>query len=180
MTRRQIGAALLAMATSACAGMNISSHVQPQLDIARYQTYDWGPADALPTGDPRLDKDPFFQDHVLGSVEKQMAANGFTRAADNGSADLLLHYHAVIQQRLDVNQVDAAWGYCYDDGCQARVVEYEAGTLVLDVIDRATNRLIWRGWAQDAVRPMLESREEMSKQIDRAVKGMFARFPRPL
>jgi hypothetical protein len=180
-TRFTLGAAaLFALTASACATMNISSHVRPDVDIATYKTFDWGPADGLPTGDPRLDQDPFFQDHVQGAIEKEMGTRGFVRAADGENADLLLHYHAVIQQRLDVNQLDREWGYCYDDGCTARVVEYEEGTLVLDVVDRATNRVIWRGWAQKAVQPMLASRDEMSKQLQQAVKGMFARFPRPL
>ena len=63
-----------------CATMSVSSHVERGLDLAQYRTYDWGPADALPTGDPRLDKNPFFQDHVQGAVEKQLAAKGFERS----------------------------------------------------------------------------------------------------
>ena len=42
------------VAVAGCASMNVSSHVQRGLDINRYHTYDWGPADALPAGDPRL------------------------------------------------------------------------------------------------------------------------------
>jgi hypothetical protein len=59
-------------------------------------------------------------------------------------------------------------------------MQYEAGTLVIDVLDARTNRLIWRGWAQDAVKGMLTNQDTMARQINEAVARMFAQFPKPL
>ena len=57
-------------------------------------TYDWGPADALPTGDPRLDQNPFFKDHLEGAVEKELATRGFDRPIGHaGPADSLSREH---------------------------------------------------------------------------------------
>jgi hypothetical protein len=156
--------------------MNVSSHVERGLDFAQYRTYDWGPADALPTGDPRLDKNPFFQDHVQGAIEKQLAAKGFARST-SGAPDLLIHYHANITQRIDVNRVDREYGYCYEGDCDTRVIEYEAGTLVLDFVDTHTNRVIWRGWAQDSVEGVLDNQDRMERKINEAVTRMLARLP---
>ena len=164
------------LAWTACATMNVSSHVQRGLDLTQYRTYDWGPADALPTGDPRLDQDPYFQDHVQGAFEKQMAARGFARAGAQGP-DLLIHYHASITQRIDVNRLDQAYGYCYEGDCRVRVIEYEAGTLVLDVVDARTNSVIWRGWAQHNVAGVLGDRDKMARKIDEAVRRMLERLP---
>ncbi len=50
-------------------------------------TYDWGPPDNLPVGDPRLDNNPFFNDFLQGAVEKTMAVKGYDRLTDGG-ADL--------------------------------------------------------------------------------------------
>jgi hypothetical protein len=173
---RLIAVAICALAVTSCATMNVSSHVQGGLDFAQYRTYDWGPADALPTGDPRLDKNPFFQDHILGAVEKQMAVKGYERS-ESGTPDLRIHYHASINQRIDVYGVDRDRGYCYDDDCKARVTDYEAGTLVLDLVDTRTNRVIWRGWAQDTVEDVLNNQDRMAKKIDEAVRRMLARLP---
>ena len=173
---RLIAVAICALAVTSCATMNVSSHVQGGLDFAQYRTYDWGPADALPTGDPRLDKNPFFQDHILGAVEKQMAVKGYERS-ESGTPDLRIHYHASINQRIDVYGVDRDHGYCYDDDCKARVTDYEAGTLVLDLVDTRTNRVIWRGWAQDTVEDVLNNQDRMAKKIDEAVRRMLARLP---
>ncbi|MBI4887972.1 MAG: DUF4136 domain-containing protein [Acidobacteria bacterium] len=156
--------------------MNISSHVLPEADFARYHTFGWGPADALPTGDPRLDKDPFFQDHVLGAVERGLAARGLT-AASSGTPDLLIHYHASVSQRLDVNRLDREHGYCFDDDCRVRVVEVETATLVLDLVDARTNRLVWRGWARNNFLDTLDNSDRLERDINAAVGGMLARYP---
>jgi hypothetical protein len=171
---------ILSIATAGCATMSVSSHVQRGLDFSSYRTYDWGPADALPTGDPRLEDNAFFKDHILGAVEKTMAAKGFIYAANADKADLLIHYHAAISRRLDVDRIDQERGYCFDQDCRARVIEYEAGTLVLDVIDARTNRVIWRGWAQDTVEPVLRNEDRMAREIEEAVRRMLARFPNAL
>jgi hypothetical protein len=158
--------------------MNVSSHVQDGLDVTQYRTYNWGPADALPTGDPRLDKDPVFKDRVQGAVEKQLAAKGI-QMSTVGTPDLLIHYHARIDTRVDVNRTEREYGYCQGAGCDSWVIEYEAGTLVLDVVDARTNRLIWRAWAQDSVDETFGNDERMAQAIEEAVSRMFARFPRP-
>jgi hypothetical protein len=170
---------LAAFSVSGCATMNVSAHMQPGLDFARFQTYDWGPADALPTGDPRLDQDPFFKDHLEGAVEKGLALKGFERP-ETGTPDLLIHYHASINTRIDVDRADREYGYCFDETCGTRVHEYEAGTLMLDFVDTRTNKVVWRAWAQDAVQGMLESRDVMAKKIDEAVTRMLERLPKGL
>ena len=167
------------MVVAGCASMNVSSHVERGLDVSRYHTYDWGPADALPVGDPRLEGDPFFQDHLRGEVEKAMARRGFEWSAAEGP-DLLLHYHANITERLDVDRLDVQRGYCGENGCDVPTLQYEAGTLVIDAIDARTNRLIWRGWAQSAVSGMLADQDTMARQINEAVARMFNQFPKPL
>ena len=71
-----VGLVAIGIAAGCAVTMSVSSHVDRSLDFARYRTFDWGPADALPTGDPRLDRDPFFKDHVQGAVERGLAARG--------------------------------------------------------------------------------------------------------
>jgi hypothetical protein len=169
--------AFLAATITGCATtMTVSSHVAPSIEFAQYHTYNWGPADALPTGDPRLDENPFYQDHVEGAVEKQFAGKGLVRMTA-GIPDLLIHYHANIDRRFNASAMDLKHGYCVDDDCLGLADEYEAGTLVLDVVDTHTNRVIWRGWAQDSVEPMLNDSDTMARKINEAVTRMLKMFP---
>jgi hypothetical protein len=164
------------IASGCAATISVSSHVDRTIDFARYRTYDWGPADALPTGDPRLDRDPFFKDHVQGAVERGLAARGL-ELTSSGTPDLLIHYHANISERIDVNQADRVYGYCGAADCPPDTVRYEAGTLVLDFIDRQTNKLVWRAWAQNTVEDMLRDRDAMARTIDRSVAEMLRQLP---
>jgi len=177
MTARLVLTTAAACALVACATMRVSSHVERGLDFSRYQTFDWGPADALPAGDPRLAEDRHFEDRVEGAIEKQMAARGYRRSSPGAAPDVRIHYHATIDRRLDVNETDRRTGYCGAGACLASVVEYEAGTLVVDMVDSQTNRLIWRGWAQGSVQGVLGNREHLARRVDQGVAKMFVRLP---
>lgn len=172
-----VAAWLLAVAVAAgCAARStVGAHAERGLDLSSYRTFDWGPPDALPTGDPRLDRDPYFNDHVQGAVEKQLAARGL-ELATSAAPDLLLHYHASITQRIDVNRADLAYGVGRTGGWPP-VVHYEAGTLVLDIMDARTGRIIWRGWARNAVQDLLDDPDRMADTINESVTRMLSRLP---
>ena len=169
-------AALAAVTFTGCATMTAGSYAARGVDFAQYHTYTWGEPDALPTGDPRLDSNPFFEDHFEGAVEQQLARSGFGRVDD--SPDLIVHYHANITQRLEVHGVDTTYGPCRDaDDCQPRASEYDSGTLVLDFMDARTNKVVWRGWAQANVTNVINDQDRLERHIDDAVREMFERFP---
>lgn len=177
---RRLNCALVVLAalaaTSCAATMSVSSHVEPGLDLSRYRTFDWGPADALPTGDPRLDQNPLFRDRVQGEIEKQLSARGI-ELSTAGTPDLLIHYHANITDRISVNEVDRRYGYCSGASCLGVTTDYEAGTLVVDIIDSRSNRLIWRGWAQNSVDDLLDDPDRMERSINQAITRMLKRLP---
>jgi len=181
-TRRNISTGIvvaLAVALSGCAtGMTAGAYVDRGLDFSRYRTFEWGVPDSLPTGDPRLDQDPYFNDRFMGAVERGLATRGLVLT--DGSPDLRIHYHASVSRLLDANRLDAEYGSCVGEDCSNRVVEYEAGTLVLDIIDARTERLVWRGWARDSLEDVLGDRERLEKMVDDAVGRMLQRLPRDL
>jgi len=168
-------ASALVLLAACAATMTVSSHADRNLDFARYRSFAWGPADALPTGDPRLDRDPLFKDRLQGAVEKQLAQRGI--AVSGGDADLLIHYHANVAHRLDPNQFDRANGFCASGDCVPSPVSYEAGTLVIDIVDARSQQLIWRGWAQNDVEDLLRGPDSMTRTIDEAVTRMLRRLP---
>lgn len=172
--------ALLAVSVSACATMNVSSHVERGLDIAQYHTWDWATPDALPESDARLDN-PFFKDNFQGAVEREFAMRGFSQTVPEGDIpDLRVHYHANISSKMHVNTGDQTAGACYDEDCTVRVFDDEVGTIVIDVVDGHTNRLIWRGWAQNPLQGVLDHQQKFQARIHDAVTRMFARFPKSI
>jgi hypothetical protein len=159
----------------ACASMVVSAHMQPGLDVSRYRTYAWGPVDLLPTGDARLDANPFFDARVRAAVEGQLAARGIQKVAD--APDIRVHYHATVEQRLDVFNLEREYGSCTND-CPTGMREYEQGTLVIDVVDGRTERVVWRGWAQTDMSGLINDQKRLDRRIDDAVRRIFELFPR--
>jgi hypothetical protein len=174
--RTRFGVVLVAAALAAgCATMTVSSHIERNVHFNDYLTYDWGPPDTFPVGDPRLDNNPFFVDYLQGAVEKQLAAKGYERAL-TGQPDLLVHYHASVNQKVDVYEADARHGYCYGN-CQPQVVEYEQGTLVVDIVDAKTSKVIWRGWSQDVMDGVIDNQQRLEKQVGAGVSKMMLLLP---
>ena len=162
--------------TAGCAAMTVSSHLERNVVFSDYATYDWGPRDALPTGDPRLDNNPFFRDYVEGAIERMLAARGYERATGI-AADVLVHYHASVTDRVDVNSVDMSHGYCYAN-CEPRVIQYREGTLIIDLVDRRTNKVVWRGWAQATMDGVIDDQDRLEQHVDEGVGKMMRLLPR--
>ena len=67
-------------------------------------------------------------------------------------------------------------GYEYWGTPSMSVYKYEEGTLVIDIIDPKTMDLIWRGVAQRALPPRLDS-ERIQEIIDEAVRRILYYWP---
>ena len=167
--------ALGALTLTACASMDVRSFVERGTDLTQYRTYNWGPADAQATGDPRLDNNPFFSDRIQGQVEKQLNAKGFEKAT-TAPPDLLIYYHASVTQEINANGADQPYVSC--NNCTPYV--YDAGTILLDLVDARTRRLVWRGWAEGSIDGVVENQAWMESRVDEAVARIMERLPRGL
>ena len=154
----------------------VSADFDPRTDFSRYRTYGWEAADALPTGDARLDANPFFDARVRAAVERELAMRGFMRVT-SGTPDLAVHYHAAVDQRIDVFAVDREAGYTTEYGEGTQVREYEQGTIVLDLAEGRSKRVVWRGWAQADIEGLIDDPRRMEAWIDEAARRMMERFP---
>jgi hypothetical protein len=174
---RQSLLVIAGVALVACARINAGADFAPGLDLQPYRTFDWGAGDTLPAGDPRLDNNPFFDARVRAAVERELATKGITRAPS--SPDLLIHYHASVRQRMDVIRSDEVRGYTFGSVNTAeKVLAYDEGTLILDVAETRSKRILWRGWVQTDVDGLLNDQREMEKRIGNSVTKLLAKFPR--
>jgi len=170
---RLIGAVLAGL--TGCAGIATGFDYAPSVAIADLATFGWGARDAYPTGDPRLDNNPFFEERVKGAVEDQLASAGLRRTDDDPR--LLVHYHFHVSQRLDVYAIDRGEGYSLPGGRDSATYVFDEGTLVVDLIDARTNSLVWRGWARSNLEGVINDPVRMHARIDDLVRKMFEGFP---
>ena len=174
---RAIGFGLLVAAVSAgaCAPVKVASFADSRADFASYRTYAWADDAARTTGDPRLDNNPFFHDRLQRDADIQLARRGYEKAG-SGPADLTLHYYASVTQDVDVTKARGG-GYEVCRTCGVPSV-YEAGSIVFDLVDQKTNKLIWRGWATGSMDGAIDNQAFMEERIDAAVARVISTLPR--
>lgn len=177
MRRLLIPVLVAAAAAAGCLTLTpVSSHVQRGVDFARFRTYDWGPADALPVSDVRLRENPFFVDDVHGAIDTELRQRRLVRATSE-RAELLVHYHAAVTERLEVESRPGRFRDCVGDDCRPTVQEYAAGTLIIDILDASTGQLVWRGWAEHRLEDMQDDPVMVQRRVQAAVRRIFETFP---
>jgi hypothetical protein len=170
VVRVTVAAAAAAM-VAACAPMKVFWFPERGVDFSAYRTYAWAPAVPVAVGDARLDNNPFFHDYVRRAVDRELAARGIERV--ESAPDMLLHYHASVDQTIDLRGVDRFSAAAGDPMPEA----YDAGTIVIDLLDARTTRLIWRGWAQSSFDGVVDNQERLEARIDAAVARVLAKLP---
>jgi len=178
MRRRLLAWTTLAVTAALVAGcaarMRVNAYMPAGMDLGQYRTYGWAPADELPTGDPRLDSNRFFSERVRAAVELELAPRGLVKVA-SGSPDLLVHYHARVEQAIESADLDRDYGRCATTDCRPYV--YAAGTLLIDLIDPRTKSVVWRGWAEGSLAGAVEDQAWLEQTVDETVARILARFP---
>jgi hypothetical protein len=165
---------LAAITVTACATMNVGSYRATSFAPVQYQTWNWAAADT-PAGDPRFGTG-IFRDRLEGAMEKQLAARGLLHVFDR-TPDLWIHYHTNVVQRFETSTFERDRASCSEGECGERIIPYEEGTIVFDVIDARTNALVWRGWAQDSITGVLENPDRMADYVKTAARKIMERFP---
>jgi hypothetical protein len=173
---------LLALACLGCASITVSTDYDPDADFSGFRTFSWMSKPGNIPDDPRIDSD-LLRSRIEDAVRDTMTAKGYD-FVEKGSADLLLGYHVTVEDKVDVSTFDNYYGYrggwyyygapyAYQD---TYVRQYQVGTLILDVANGKTKRLIWRGTAKAELlaSPTPEEREE---RIREAVEKMLDKFP---
>jgi hypothetical protein len=142
--------------------------------------YAW--VDGTPEGaEPAAVADNALLDaRVRDAVFKQLEAKGLYQAA-GGKPDLTVHYHAVIEENTKVlthRNFDEQGGVTLATSEQTEVFTLNEGTLLVDIHDGSTDRLIWRGVAKDLHKAFVNGGEELDRAVDEAVTTMFQRYPK--
>ena len=68
---------------------------------------------------------------------------------------------------------DPNYGVC--DTCTPTV--HDAGTLLIDLMDSRTEKLVWRGWAEGGLNNAIDSQDLMEARIDETVRRIIEKLP---
>ena len=174
MYRLLVAVITATVSVAGCASVQLNSYSARNADFASYKTYNWTHPDRLATGDPRLDNNPFFQRALQSSIERRLTAKGLEKR-ETGHADLEVRYHASISQQLDIGAYDKEFGPCDTAECEPFV--FDEGTIMVDLVDVRTKRLVWRGWTKERIDGVIDNQDRLEERIDKAVFRIIEQFP---
>jgi hypothetical protein len=129
------------------------------VDFSRYKTWSWQAGVPVPP-EPVPDK------RIREVISRNLAGRGLAGVASD--ATLLVRYYAARSTRIDLLPLDSA-------AAPPTHIRYvETGSLVIDLLDAASGKVVWRGHATGALR---YGPQEIAAQVDAAVAALLARFP---
>lgn len=155
-----------ALGAAGCsARVDVTSDYNPETNFSKLHTFAWLPV-AHETGDPRADS-PILAGRIRRAVVSDLEDKGFRQVRPDEKPDFYVTYQAAIAEKVSVRSSPAyAGGFGYAGygyrgwagrpwggpvgyvGTETTVKQYDQGTLILDVVDRERDDLIWRGSAQ--------------------------------
>ncbi len=175
-----VGLAVLAL--SACSSLSSDWDYDPSVNFTQYKTYAWVTQKADVSG---YHLDGLMDQRVRDAVNTQLSAKGMT-LVETKDADVLVNYLTKIDKKMNVDTFNTNFGYhpYYGPGwgwggnmqSQTTVREYEVGTLIIDLIDNKTSKLMWRGSVADTLRDK-KSPSERTQLINDAVGSVMMNFP---
>jgi hypothetical protein len=178
---------------SSCSSYNYYAVSNKSLG-AEYQTYAW-----LPEGKSKTSSiydNDIAADKIMEAASAELNKRGFK--LNNRKPDLLVRYTAVVSKeaksynepvyydapgryipRMGIHRGRAFYYYAYRDpfpvyvGIEQRTVNVKQGSIMIDLIDRKTKKVIWRGWAEGE----LDNPERAITQLPQVVQNIFKKLP---
>lgn len=155
--------------------ITVFSDSDPDYDLWTYKTFDWGQKIKIEEGKNPLHYNELNDKRIKAAVLDQMTMRGYELTSDN--PDLIFHYHIVIDDQSAV--VTEPYGYYYSPywtHMQTNVFYYKQGTLILDLMERKSQNLIWRGWAITDIGQITP--DQVSDIIKTTVAKIFKKYPK--
>ena len=139
-------------------------------DFSRYKTFSFEKIET---------KDPLWVDRIAVSVGGALTAKGLTQVASGGDVAIVAIGMTKDQQTLDTfyDTFPGGWGWRWGSGygdATTTTETYRVGTLVVDLFDRKTKALLWRGSVSNT---LSNNSTKNIKDLDKGVEKLFKGFP---
>jgi hypothetical protein len=167
---RIVGSALLLAAGSFA--QDVKTDYDRAADFNQYKTYSWENVHT---------QNPLWVDRIKAAVNSVLAAKGWTQVSSGGSVSVMAMEMTSSHQTLSTyyDSFGGGWGWRggfgegFGDSTTTEQT-YRVGTLVVDLLDSKTKKLIWRGSASDT---LSNKADKNIKNLDKGVDKMFDHFP---
>ena len=167
MTKRILGALAVAATMSATAAyaqkVNVDS--DPTAPFASYKTFAWTAGTPSPN--------PLGEQRIHDGVNAQLALKGMMETS--AAPDVYVATHLTAREEQEIVSDGFGYGPWWGGGfTTTRVNTYVKGTLIVDLYDAKTKKMVWRGTATDTAS---DKPSKNAKKLTEALEKLFERFP---
>lgn len=176
-----------------CTTLRVAVDSSPNVDLTKYRTFRFTDSDSQTSKNP-LYKSSLIDQSIHATIASELIRRGVSEVDTN--ADMLVAYHTYTEKkRSSVNDYYPMmyggwywryypWGGAYGPygpfapfpyAGTRRTYTYTEGTLIIDIVDAATNQTVWRGSTAGAI----NNPSQLSRQAEQAVRTIFKEFPLP-
>ena len=174
--------AVIVLALSGCSGIQVSQDFEQGFDFSSLETFGWEPNEDNQWGIARSNE--LVDRRIRSAIENTLMARQFSQV-DTAEADFLVLYNVVVEQRISSSNVSGSvsigrssrgrhGSIGLSTGSQIRA--YDQGTLLIDVIDVASDKLVWRGTSSQALQDLSDP-QRLTDHINATVAAVLAQFP---
>lgn len=187
--------AILSIFISGCSSLTVSTDYDSKIDFSNLKTYRWHVANEHNEASLKY-LNHILDQRIRSTIDTKLQSEHFIKEpASSGPVDFLVNYSVVIDDRVDVRTYNnyngmypgyvyrgrygyygAGYGVAYSTGSETQVTHYKQGTLIIDIINPATDQLMWRGSA-DGRLPKGSDREKSDKLVQQYVNKILNEFP---
>jgi uncharacterized protein DUF4136 len=184
-----LAVSLFAAGVAVAQKVEIKTNQAPDTDFKVFKTYAWlPPVPAIKNVAPDAVTNPTLSEEALmpslvAAVDRELAARGLAKAASD-TADVHVAYFAALSVGFNQSYLGEHYGYITGWASPipiglaptTNVTVYEKGTVLVDIVDRAANKAVWRGTALTRINQE-HSVDKRIERINDAVKRMFEKYP---
>ena len=165
---------LVALLTPGASAKGVKTAHEAGVDYSAYPTFDWRPGHKGHPDAPLAEGSPL--DRQLRSIgEKLLRAAGFEKSV-SGEPDLWITFYGMLEDIGAVGGVNfelsehVSW---IGDPGSHYAHFYQQGTLVVEVVDAASDEVLWRGWASETIKKP----SQLEKKAEKVMSRILKQFP---
>lgn len=177
----------LLLILSACQAPLPNRDYDTSRDFSSYRTWSWKePAVQYRPQDPRLQSD-LTDTRIRAAVSQQLEQRGLRMATDKANGDLLVQVWMIVdnkQQQISTSYGGGYWGGPWGGGfyggpgyIDTRTVDYQLGTLQIDMLDAKDGKLVWRASSQKVINDQALDPAQRDTEIRQSVERILSQYP---
>lgn len=165
----------MAFAASCVESLKITSDYDREVNFAAYKTYS---IDKLTTTGS---VNQLNTERIIKSIRSEMKKKGFTE--NMSSPHLLVHAATIVKDKISLSAYNNSYSYYRPYSfwrmpasgyATIQTSEYKDGTLIIDIADATTNKLVWEGTGYSEI---TKQPKDPDAAISKAVARIMEGFP---